>query len=252
MPFMGQFNILRFTEVESTNSYALKNLHSLADRQVIVAERQTGGYGRLGRRWVSHNPDNIYMSLILKYADAHEIPTALTGLTQYMSVTLCELLLEYGVSASIKWPNDVRVGGAKIAGLLGEASFQGDRLMGYVLGCGVNLNIHEKDLASIDQRATSLNLLLGAAVERDRFLDRLLERFFTGYEGFLEGGFPTIRPTYEEKCDFLGKQVVVKSVDGEYRGTAKSFTERGELVLERAGGEQHILRSGDLETMRFV
>ena len=102
---MGQFNILRFTEVESPNSYALKNLHSLADRQVIVAERQTGGYGRLGRRWVSHNPDNIYMSLILKPADAPEIPAGLAGLTQYMSVTLCELLLEYGVSTSIKWPN---------------------------------------------------------------------------------------------------------------------------------------------------
>jgi BirA family biotin operon repressor/biotin-[acetyl-CoA-carboxylase] ligase len=248
---MEQINILRFAEVKSTNSYALKNLHSLADRQVIIAERQTDGYGRLGRRWVSHNPDNIYMSLILKPVDALEIPMALTGLTQYMSLTLCELLLEYGVHASIKWPNDVRVGGAKIAGLLGEASFQGDRLMGYVLGCGVNLNMHEEDLASINQRATSLNLLLGAAVDRERFLDRLLERFFIGYKGFLEGGFPTIGRAYEEKCDFLGKQVEVKSAAGEYRGTAKSFTERGELVFEGAGGEQYILSSGDLEIMRL-
>ena len=248
---MEQFNILRFTEIQSTNSYALKHLGSLADRQIIVAERQTRGYGRLGRRWVSRNPHNIYMSIILKPAVPSDIPMAFTGLTQFMSVTLCKLLLEYGISASIKWPNDVRVGGAKIAGLLGEARFQGDRFLGYVLGCGINLNMSPEDLASVDQRATALNLLVGKAVDRDRFLHALLQKFFIGYEGFLQGGFPFIQSTYVESCDFLGKQVVVKSVDGEYHGTARSFTERGELILEGADGEQHILRSGDVETMRF-
>ena len=249
---MEQFNILRFTEIQSTNSYALKHLHSLADRQIIVAERQTRGYGRLGRRWISQRPGNIYMSIILKPAVPSDIPMALTGLTQFMSVTLCELLLEYGVSASIKWPNDVRVGGAKIAGLLGETRFQGDRFLGYVLGCGINLNMSPEDMAYVDQKATSLNLLVGKAVDRDRFLHAVLQKFFRGYEGFLQGGFPIIQSTYVEKCDFLGKHLVVKSIDGEYHGTAVAFTERGELILEKDDGQQHILRSGDVETMRLA
>ena len=248
---MEQFNILRFTEIQSTNSYALKHLSSLPDRQIIVAERQTHGYGRLGRRWVSQNPHNIYMSMVLKPAAGPELSMALTGLTQFMSVVLCEVLLDYGVSASIKWPNDVRVDGAKIAGLLGEARFQGENLLGYVLGCGINLNMSLDDLGAVDQKATSLNLLVGKTVDRDEFLQALLQAFFRGYEGFLQGGFPVIREAYVKRCDFLGKHVLVKSVDGEHSGRALSFTESGELVLSTPDGEC-ILRSGDVETMRFA
>jgi BirA family biotin operon repressor/biotin-[acetyl-CoA-carboxylase] ligase len=249
---MEQFNILRFTEIRSTNSYALKHLDSLDDRQIIVAERQTRGYGRLGRPWISENPDNIYMSIVLKPDAATGIPTTMTGVTQFMSVTLCDLLYEYGVAASIKWPNDVRVEGAKIAGLLGEARFQGERFLGYVLGCGVNLNMTREDLAVVDQRATSLNLLVGGVVNREGFLNALLKTFFRGYDGFLLGGFPFIQKAYVEKCDFLGRLVVVKSIDREHHGIARAFTERGELVLALEDGGQLVLSSGDVEAMRYA
>ena len=248
---MEQFNILRFAEIRSTNDYALKHLDSLSDRQIIVAERQTCGYGRLGRSWISEYPDNIYMSIVLKPDAAYGIPTAMTGITLFMSVTLCDLLQEYGVTASIKWPNDVRVEGAKIAGLLGETRFQGERFMGYVLGCGVNLNVMQEDLAAVDQRATSLNLLLGRVVDREGFLYALLQTFFRGYDGFLRGGFPTIQKAYVERCDFLRRHVVVKSIDGEHHGIAKAFTKRGELVLAVEDGGQLVLSSGDVETMRY-
>jgi len=247
---MEKFNILRFTEIRSTNDYALKHLDSLDDRQIIVAERQTRGYGRLGRSWVSENPDNIYVSIVLKPNAASGIPTAMTGVTQFMSVKLCDLLHEYGVAASIKWPNDVRVERAKIAGLLGETRFQGERFLGYVLGCGVNLNMTQEELASVDQKATSLNLLVNRVVDREDFLNALLLTFFRGYDGFIRGGFPTIQKAYVEKCDFLGSLVVVKSIDGEYHGIAKTFTERGELVLAVEDGVQLVLSSGDVETMR--
>jgi BirA family biotin operon repressor/biotin-[acetyl-CoA-carboxylase] ligase len=248
---MERLNILSFEEIDSTNRYALDNLLQLPDRQIILAERQTRGYGRLGRIWVSESPGNIYMSLILKPGDAGDTPSNLSCLSLYMSVILCDLLTEYSVDASIKWPNDVLVHGAKIAGLLGEAVFRGDRLMGYVLGCGVNLNMRMEDLGSIDQRATSLNLLTGKTVERSAFLDRLLQRFFSGYDQFLEKGFPSIRKAYEGRCSFLGKEVLVKSMTNEYRGTAKAFTARGELILERVEGGEQILSSGDVQTVRL-
>ena len=248
---MERFNILSFEEIDSTNRYALDNLLNLPDRQIILAERQTQGYGRLGRIWVSGNPGNLYMSLILKPADTGVTSSNLSGLSLYMSVILCDLLDEYGVEASIKWPNDVLVRGAKIAGLLGEAVFQGDRLMGYVLGCGVNLNMGVEELESIDQRATSLNIHIGKTVERYGFLDRLLQRFFSGYEPFLERGFPSVRQAYEARCAFLGRDVLVKSMKSEYRGAAKGFTARGELILETEKGERRVLNSGDVKTVRL-
>ncbi len=248
---MERFNILSFEEIDSTNRYALDNLLLLPDRQIILAERQTQGYGRVGRMWVSENPGNLYMSLILKPADTGVTSSNLSGLSLYMSVILCDLLDEYGVEASIKWPNDVLVRGAKIAGLLGEAVFQGDRLTGYVLGCGVNLNMGVEELESIDQRATSLNIHMGKTVERYGFLDRLLQRFFFGYEHFLKRGFPSVRQAYEGRCAFLGREVIVKSMKSEYRGAAKGFTDRGELILETGEGEEQILNSGDVQTVRL-
>jgi BirA family biotin operon repressor/biotin-[acetyl-CoA-carboxylase] ligase len=248
---MEQFNILRFRSIQSTNSYAMKHLHSLADRQVVTAERQTRGHGRLGREWISRNPRNVYMSIVLKplISDA---TAALGALTQYMSLTLCNLLLEYGVSASIKWPNDVRVKGAKIAGLLGEARFRGEELLGYVLGCGVNLNMSQDELADVDQKATSLNHLVGTTVDRDRFILSLLRFFFNGYDEFLQKGFLGIRESYAAKCDFLDKRVVVKSGDGEYSGIATAFTDVGELVLRMPNGSRRVVRSGDAEALRYV
>jgi BirA family biotin operon repressor/biotin-[acetyl-CoA-carboxylase] ligase len=248
---MERFNVLSFEEIDSTNRYALDNLYLLPDRQIILAKRQTGGYGRYGRRWFSQNPGNIYMSLVLKPVETGITPSNLNGLSLYMSVVLCELLGEYGVDASIKWPNDVLVNGAKIAGLLGEAVFQGERLKGYVLGCGVNLNMRAEDLEAIDQSATSLNLHTGKRVARCAFLDRLIQRFFSRYDAFLERGFPLIRRAYEGRCAFLGKEVRVKAMNSQYRGIAKAFTTGGELILETGEEEEQILRSGDVRTVRL-
>jgi BirA family biotin operon repressor/biotin-[acetyl-CoA-carboxylase] ligase len=249
---MKQFTILRFTELDSTNKYALEHLDSLSDRHIILAERQSLGYGRLGRSWISDNPGNLYMSMVLKSPSKQETPLAVGSATQYMSVTLCKLLLQYGVTAAIKWPNDVRVQGAKIAGLLGETRFRGDHMLGCVLGCGVNLNMSEEEVAVVDQRATSLNLLIGEAVDRDGFLDSLLMLFFKEYDGFLRGGFPFIRETYVQMCDFLGKPVVVKSFNNDKRGIATTFTDRGELVLKDSHDGKLVLNSGDVETLRIV
>jgi BirA family biotin operon repressor/biotin-[acetyl-CoA-carboxylase] ligase len=242
--------VLRLGEVDSTNRYALQNIDTLPDRQIIVADRQTAGYGRFGRAWISCGPANLYMSVILKPAMPLGDLKALPALSLYASLKLCELLLEYGADAEIKWPNDVLVCGRKIAGILGEAVFRGDRVTGYVLGVGVNLNMTDRELESIDRPATSVNLITGKEVDRELFLNGLLQAFFEGYEGFLAGGFPTIRDDYVKRCGFLGKHVAVRVSDRTCSGTALSFSKEGALVLRADTGETLTLTAGEVSLLR--
>ncbi len=244
---VGRYNILHFTELDSTNLYALRNLDSLPDKQVIVAEIQTGGRGRFKRKWVSHIPDNLYMSLVLKPEDPEAwVRAPLPSLTQYMAVVICEVMLLYGADTSLKWPNDVMVKTSKIAGLLGESVIQGRRLKGYVLGAGINLNMTALDLEGIDKPAVSLNQISGAAVDREEFLSALLDEFFNGYDEFIEMGFCSIRDRYIEKCAFLGEKITVSTYDGQVIGDAAGFSDDGALLIINDNGEMVNITAGDV------
>jgi len=245
---VGRYNILHFTELDSTNLYAMRNLDSLPDKQVIVAEIQTAGRGRFNRKWVSHIPDNLYMSLVLKPEDRGAGVLALRpSLTQYMAVVICEVMKLYGADASLKWPNDVMVKTSKIAGLLGESCIQGHRLKGYVLGAGINLNMTALDIEDIDKPAVSLNQISGAAVDRDEFLNTLLDKFFKGYEEFIKEGFCSIRDKYIEKCAFLGEKITVTTYEGQVHGNAEGFNDDGALIIIKSNGEIVNITAGDVE-----
>lgn len=169
-----KYNILHFPEIHSTNSYAMENLADLQDRLIIIADKQTMGRGRFDRKWISDKVGNVYLSIVLK-------DIALTNLTPYLAETVCNVLQTYGIKPQIKEPNDVMVDGKKICGILAQASTQANYLKGMVIGVGVNLNLNDDDLEKIDQPAISLNLLLGKPVNRDDFIEKLLDEFFKNY-----------------------------------------------------------------------
>jgi BirA family biotin operon repressor/biotin-[acetyl-CoA-carboxylase] ligase len=233
-------------EVDSTNSYALRNLDMLRDREIIIADIQTGGYGRFSRTWLSNNPDNLYMSIVLKPSGKTD---RLIGLTLYMSTVICELLEEYGVKSSLKWPNDVLVQGEKIAGVLGETKYQEDTLKGYVLGTGINLNMTGEECAKIDQPATSLNLHTGKRVNKDDFAGRLLKGFFSSYRNYLRKGFSLVRDEYLRRCIIIGRKIILSTMDQQYSTIAKSLTADGELVVEKDDGKEMIVREGEIVSL---
>ena len=240
---VGTHRVLFFSTVDSTSSYALRNLETLSDRQVILAETQTKGHGRMRRYWISSCPQNIYMSMVLKPFPFSE---HLSNLTQYTSAILCDVMDSYGVYAEVKWPNDVLVHGRKIAGILGESSFQGDHFQGYVLGAGINLNMNLHDIEMIDQPSTALNLLTGSAVNREDFLRAFLDRFFYEYELFLQNGFAIIKKVYTARSSILGKPVSVTSSGSLLNGTAADFLSDGTLVLITDQGEEKVFAAGDV------
>ncbi len=237
-------NLITLETVDSTNIYAKNNLKDLEDKSVIHALRQTSGRGRLTRSWVDLGEGNLFLSFVLKPSDTFS--SVYSNLTQYLSVVLCKVIEEYGISTQIKWPNDVLVDGKKIAGILSETVMQGNSFKGLVLGVGVNLNAKKEDIDSIpDKIATALNLETGKSIDMYDFLNTLTERFFENYNQFLEQGFEFIKSDYISRASFLDTEICVKGFKNTATGIAKTVNNAGELVLEN-NGKEIVLTIGDI------
>jgi BirA family biotin operon repressor/biotin-[acetyl-CoA-carboxylase] ligase len=124
---------VRLGSIDSTSSWVRREREALRDRTVVTAREQTGGRGRLGRRWHSP-PGGLYASLLWKPAP----PMALAPRVSLMVAdVLAEIMGEQGIPALVKWPNDVVAEGCKLAGLLAESGTHPDDWL--ILGVGVNL-----------------------------------------------------------------------------------------------------------------
>lgn len=231
-------------QIDSTNLYGKAHLSELSDKTVIFAGKQYAGHGRLKRSWVDLGGDNLFLSFILKPSDT--FIDIYSNLPQYLSVVVCKVLQNYNVMPEIKWPNDVLIGGKKIAGILAETVVQGNIFKGIILGIGVNLNADKSSFKLVkDRKITALNIETGRCINSNEFRIQLCKEFFYNYEKFLTVGFPFVRYDYLERSCFLGKDIQVKVFDKEISGFAKSVTDRGELVLLNNENE-FIINMGDI------
>jgi BirA family transcriptional regulator, biotin operon repressor / biotin---[acetyl-CoA-carboxylase] ligase len=241
------FNLIYFPEITSTNTHAIRNIADFSDRDVLMAEIQTEGRGRFDRKWISDKPENIYISFVLKPSVKIGEDSSLNNISQYLSVKLCETLETYRISPAIKWPNDVLVNNKKIAGILAQTSIRGNNLQGLVLGIGINLNFEETDMEKIDRPATSLNLVLNQKINRDKFLENFLNRFFENYDNFLNTGFDFIKRDYVKRAYFLGNAVTVDTYKTKIRGIAQKIADDGSLVIiPENSSEETIINMGEI------
>lgn len=237
--------VIQLEEVDSTNSYAKKNISNLEDKTAIITKRQTSGRGRLNRSWVDLGEENLFLSIVLKPSDTFK--EIYPNLTQYLSVALCKVIETYGIKTQIKWPNDVLVDGKKIAGILSETVMQGQKLEGIVLGIGVNLNSNQEKIDAIPNKiATSLNIETGKTINLKEFLNKLLTEFFEHYDKFLQSGFLQIKNDYIKRNCFLGKELKVQVFNHIESGIAKAVNDLGELVLEDNNKREIVLTIGDI------
>ena len=235
--------IIKFKTIPSTNKWALEHINELDDKTIIIANTQTAGYGRFQRIWESQNPENLYLTFVLKPQKTEHI----ANISQYLSVTLAQILKNtYKVEAKIKWPNDVRVNRAKIAGILCESAIKYKKIA-LALGIGVNLNMKEEELAKIDQKACSLNLLTNRYIDKTEFAHILCYEFFKNYDEILNNGFPSIKKNYENFSEFLNKTILLSNGKEKEKLKTIKITEKGTLiVLDKNGAEKEVL-SGDIE-----
>ena len=236
--------LLFLEKVDSTNKYAKEHIDKINDFTLVYTNFQTNGRGRLNRKWSTIEGDNIYASIVLKPNCSFK--DTFSNLTQYLSLVLVEVFEEYKVYPKIKWPNDVRIDGKKISGILAECIIENGVFNGLIIGFGVNLNCAREHIAQIDQPATSLNLETGMEINRDKFLKKVIDKFCLRYNKFIEEGFLLIREDYLRRAEFLDKAVTVRVFDKEISGIAKDITENGALKLIDKFDKEHVLLIGDI------
>lgn len=237
-------NIITFETLDSTNTYAKKNIDDLADRTIISTNIQTNGYGRFERSWVDLGTENIYMTFILKPSE--QLSQVHANLTQYLSICLCKQLEELNLLPQIKWPNDVLLGGKKVCGILAETVIKGGKLKGIVLGIGVNLNTSLKAVDEIDRPATSVNLEFGQPINKQVFMENLIKFFFENYDEFLEKGFIFIKEDYEQRAMFLNQNLKIAVFNIEKEGFSQGLDENGNLILLNKDGEIEKINMGEI------
>lgn len=189
--------ILRFDVLESTNDFAKLNYEALEQGTIVVANKQTKGRGRNNKIWKS-DQGNLYFSIILKK------DISLKKLFRYVSITsmaLVNLLEDCGVSASIKYPNDIMVNHKKIAGILIESAGDLTNLNYVIIGVGVNVNQH--DFEELSDRATSFRL----ETKKQCTVERLLLQFIHHYNLLSTKEFDDVYMEYIAKSIVIGKKI---------------------------------------------
>ena len=228
------------TTTGSTNDDAKRlAVEGCAQGTVVLADVQTAGRGRLGRTWFSPPATNLYFSVVwrdgLRAASLGSFALA-TGLAVAPALDAF-----VPTPMRIKWPNDVRSGGRKVAGVLAEAIFRGDRPYALVLGVGVN--VRQVDFPSeFAERATSLRNLRGADLRRSDVLRALLRELESTLDLLAHRGFDALHPGVVARCETLGTTVRVGGVEG----LAMGIDGGGGLLVRSGDGTMHTVTSGEV------
>jgi BirA family transcriptional regulator, biotin operon repressor / biotin---[acetyl-CoA-carboxylase] ligase len=224
-------------ETDSTNRRLLEAARAGApDGQVLVADHQVAGRGRLGREWSAPPGASLLVSVLLRPDLAPEdrhlvVVAAAVAMADAVAATT-------GVIAGLKWPNDLLVGNRKLAGILAEAA--GDAV---VVGIGVNLDWPEipEELEGI---ATACNLEGGRPTSREDLLAAFLKR----YEDRL-ADLDETRRAYETKLATIGRRVRVERADGTLVGVATGVDGGGRLLVD-VDGSMAVIAAGDVVHLR--
>jgi len=221
-------------EITSTQDVLLGSEHPHG--AVAVAEHQTSGRGRSGRRWDDAHSTALLFSVLLRPPARAALPqlSLVAGLAVATAIES-----ESGLRAGVKWPNDVLVGGRKVAGTLLEAS-------GTVVVCGIGVNVNQEEGGLPPETrlpATSLRISLGGPFDRGALLAAVLAELERGYAAWLVGGLTELLDDLELRNALRGLPVRV----GDRAGTAGVIAPDGRLTLVLDRGDVVLVESGEVE-----
>lgn len=260
MGFIEEVRRHRRPELRDAPLYFASSLGSTNDRALALAEEgapegtavfadtQTQGRGRLGRGWFSPPGRGLYGSVIVRPGLSSE-PSQLTLLAGVSVAQAIEALS--GGCPQLKWPNDIRIQGKKIGGILTEARAQLGRLEYAVVGIGLNVTGRERDFPlELRPEAGSISGTTGRTVDRAHLAARLLDEFDALYRLWQGEGFAPIREAWKKRSSTLGCRVVASLGGRPVEGVALDLAEDGALQVETSSGPLS-LREGqvtELET----
>jgi BirA family biotin operon repressor/biotin-[acetyl-CoA-carboxylase] ligase len=235
-----------FAQIGSTNDQAQTLLEQgTPDGTLVVADAQTQGRGRLGRRWVTIPGAALAFSLALRPSLGEQ--ENLVFFSPLAGLAVCRALTEeYGLPAEVKWPNDVLLNRRKVCGVLVEAVWSGSHLQGVVVGIGVNVTLssvppdHE-----VLFPATCVEQALGRPLEREALLAAILRQFLALRPSL---GSAAFRQDWQSRLAFRGQEVRVDlpGAGETLTGQVIGIDEQGNLRLQTPSGDEVCVTVGDV------
>lgn len=235
-----------FQETASTNDVAEKIARDgVREGVVVFAESQTRGRGRLGRVWMSPPRRGLWFSVLLR-PDLR--PQETTQLTVISATALRRAIRTVtGLTAEIKWPNDLLFSGKKVAGILTEMSAELDRVRHVILGIGVDVNLTAAEFpADLRKVATSLKIETGRDICRAELAAEILRELDADYARICSHKFHDVADEWEAACVSIGRNVIVHIGDRKIRGHAESLDEDGALLVRTEHGHLERIIGGDV------
>ena len=227
-----------FLEIDSTSNWLRRAvLDDAPSGTVCLAEIQHSGRGRRGRSWVSPFAANLYFSLLWRSSAG---VAALGGLSLVAGIAVLRCLQSQGVdSAGLKWPNDLLVDGAKLAGVLIDVVGEASGPCAVIIGIGLNVEMPRRAAADIDQPWIDLRTLVGAGrLSRNHLAATLLDHLLPAIKLFEAEGMQAFMEEWRRYDVAHGRQVNLHLNDAVITGTACGIDAGGALLVETAAGRR--------------
>lgn len=224
-----------FDQIDSTNDWALQQCADSSALPVLcVAESQRRGRGRRGREWQSPSGRNVYMSLAMPFRRNLQ---DLGALSLVVGISLAQVLSVYAIEPALKWPNDVLVGGRKLAGVLIETRSMAGAVSPMVMGIGMNFNMRDMNMSAIDQPWTDfVSEYRGEAISRNRLIADILSRLMANCERYEAAGFDEFQTLWRvyDVCD--GQLLNLVAGDRAFQGIGRGVDRNGAILVQLDAG----------------
>ncbi|MBL4942659.1 MAG: bifunctional biotin--[acetyl-CoA-carboxylase] ligase/biotin operon repressor BirA [Colwellia sp.] len=220
--------------IDSTNSYLLRRLpNQLSQGQVCLAEYQSTGRGRRGRQWISPFGSQIYLSM---YWYLEQGLSAAMGLSLVTALAVSDAVFSLtNIQVQLKWPNDVYLGGAKLAGILIDLDGQALEPSHSVIGIGLNLNMPAQAAKKIDQKWTDLQSHSQRQIDRNILSAQLIYHLLKRLQQHQEGGLTAMLDEWHDRDLYLNKPVKLLTGERTTQGICRGVNSQGALLLEVNG-----------------
>lgn len=222
-------------ETGSTSSDLLARRDQLCSGTALLAEAQTAGRGQRGRNWQSPLASGFFGSLFWRFDRGL---AGLGGLSLAMGVCAVEALAEIGVTAKLKWPNDIMVSDRKLGGILIDAGGEAQGDCHVVIGLGLNGRLPRAVAEQIDQPNTDLHQWLDRDPDRNRLAAALLSHLCCGLQRFSQSGFAAFHERFEALDGLRGRTVIVQLAGSCSLGTADGVDDSARLCVTMDGAQK--------------
>lgn len=220
--------------IDSTNSYLMRRLpNQVSQGQVCLAEYQSAGRGRRGRQWVSPFGSQIYLSM---YWYLDQGLSAAMGLSLVTALAVSDAVYSAtNVQVQLKWPNDVYLGGVKLAGILIDLEGQALEPSHSVIGIGLNLAMPEQAAKKIDQKWTDLQSHSESKIDRNALSALLIGSLLKRLQQYQRNGLAVMLNEWHARDIYLNKRVKLITGENITKGICRGVNNQGALMLEVDG-----------------